>query len=127
VADELVLDTNAFNERGFVHFLKGHAGRKILPSVAAAEYYYHLRNNRGWSLERFLALLRETDVVVEPLDRGRALAAVEAADRAFTTRRADALIAAHALAPGKLLVTRNPADYPQVPRKTTPAALMSHG
>lgn len=122
--DTLVLDTNAFNERGLLHFLAEWPGRKVLPAAAAAEYFLHLRVQRGWSVARFLALLKEAGLVVEPLDLPKALAAVEVAGMAFKDRPMDCLIGAHALAPGRILVTRNLADHPHVPRKQTPSELM---
>lgn len=125
MADTLVLDTNAFSERGLLHFLRDYPGRKLLPAVAAGEYYHHLRLQRRWSAEQFLEGLRAAGITIEPLDSRLALAAVEAAGVAFATDVADALIGAHALAPGRLLVTRNLQDHAHVPRKCTPAQLMA--
>jgi predicted nucleic acid-binding protein len=124
LADTLVLDTNAFNERGLAHWLRAYPGRKVLPAVAAAELYYHLRVQRRWPMPRFLAFLREAGVTIEPLDANRALAAVEAAGSGFPDRSADALIGAHALSPGRVLVTRDFSGHPDVPRKLTPAQLL---
>jgi len=127
LADTLVLDTNAFNEKGIFHFLASYPGRKVLPSVAAAEYYHHLRVQRAWTVAKFLSLLRETGLTVEPLDVHKALAAVEVAGKDFPGDPMDALIGAHALAAGRVLITRNLEDHPHVARKRTPADLMAQG
>lgn len=124
MADTLVLDTNAFNERGLLHHLAGRRERKLLPAVAAAEFYYHIVTRRAWSPGRFFDALRLAGIVIEPLDAHKALAAVDAAGKEFPLRPADALIGAHALSPGRILVTRNLAHFPQVPRKVTPAELL---
>lgn len=122
--DALVLDTNAFHERGLPHALAAYRGRKILPAVAAAEHLFHLSVNRGWTTERFVSALRESGIEVEPLDLHRALAAVLVNGRAFAENPTDHLIGAHALAPGRLLVTRNLEHHGRVPRKLTPGELV---
>lgn len=124
MAETLVLDTNAFNARGLAHFLRGYPGRKVLPAVAAAELYLHRSRGRPGQAERFFAELRTMGVVVEPLDAEKALLAVEASGPDFAAHLGDRLIAAHALYPGRTLVTNNLADYPQVPAKVTPALLI---
>lgn len=125
MADVLVLDANAFNARGFVFFLERYRGIKILPAVAAGEWYYVLCRHRGWPPERFYAELGKMGVEVESLDAELALVAASAADETFKTKKADWLIGAHALHPGRILVTFNVADYPQVRRKMTPLELMA--
>lgn len=121
--DTLVIDANAFNIRGFGHFLRRYHGRKLLPAVAAAELY-HRAARRGHPPERFLSELSAMGVTIEPLDAEKALAAAAAGDESFRTKKADWLIGAHALAPGRILVTDNIRDYPHVPRKKTPHQLM---
>lgn len=123
MVETLVLDANAFNDPGLYYFLKGYDGKKVLPAVAGAELYRHVREQRRWSREQYFQYLRGAGTTIEPLDARLALLAVERAGAGFTDRLADALIAAHALAPGRLLVTNNLADYAGIPA-ITPAHLM---
>lgn len=122
--ETLVLDTNAFNARGFAHFLRGYRGRKVLPAVAAAELYVHQGGGREGSPEAFFRHLKTMGVEIEPLDAEKALLAVDAGGPDFGNNVGDRLIAAHALYPGRALVTANLEDFPQVTFKVTPEALM---
>lgn len=122
--DTLVLDTNALIERGFAFFLRSYRGRKVLPSVAAAELFRHFWERRGWGPAEFFDYLHSIDVVIEPLDGRTAVSAVLAAGPASSERTPDNLIAGHALAAGRMLVTRNVRDFPHIERKATPASLL---
>jgi predicted nucleic acid-binding protein len=124
LADTLVLDTNAFSVRGFAHFLGAYDRRKVLPAVAAAELFRHLWIQRGWSEEQFFEYLGRLRVTVEPLHARAAVAAVLAAGPSFSDRTEDNLIAAHALSPGRTLVTANIRHYPHVPVAISPVALL---
>lgn len=123
--DCLVLDTNAFNDRVLPYFLQAYRGRKVLPAAAAAELHRHYVSQRGWDVGQFRLHLRTMGVRVEPLDLRLATLAAEAAGGEFGRRPMDALIAAHALAPGRILVTNDLDDHPQVPRKVTTAELLA--
>jgi predicted nucleic acid-binding protein len=120
----LVLDANALNERGLLHFLAEYSGRKVLPAVAAAEVFYHLKVQRGWGPAEFYQMLRDSDIVIEPLDAHKALAAADLGGERFVHAKADCLIGAHALAPGRVLLTNNVRDFPEVARKETPGERM---
>lgn len=122
--ETLVLDTHAFNERGLGHFLLRYHGKKVLPVVAASEIYHHVRVQRRWDAERFRAYLRDHGITVEPLDLGLAMVAVEAQGPMFPENLSDALIGAHALSPGRILVTNNLRHHPDVPMKLTPSELL---
>ena len=125
MTETLVLDTTAFDEHGMFHFLRAYRGRKILPAVAAAEIYIHMRRQRRWTAEKFSGFLRDMGVSIEPLDPHKALAAVDVSDAELPGGLSDALIGAHALAPGRVLVTHNIRHHPHVPRKVTPAELLA--
>jgi predicted nucleic acid-binding protein len=112
------------SERGLLHFLRSYHGEKILPAVAAAEYSIHVKRKRGWTTADLLAGLRSAGITIEPLDAHRALAAVDLAGDGFPDRTMDALIGAHALAAGRVLVTNNLRHHPHVPRKITPSRLL---
>jgi predicted nucleic acid-binding protein len=125
VRETLVLDTNALATRGFGHFLETeYRGKCVLPVVAAAEWFYHVRVQRGWDVPEFSASLQRMRIEIESMHAWHAVTAASLADDTFAANKADWLIGAHALRPGRILVTNNLADHPHVPRKLTPADLM---
>lgn len=107
-----------------LHALAGVTGRKIMPAVAAAELFWHFRHARRWTTPRFFDFLREIRVTIEPLDGHMAVAAVEIGAGGASEEMPDFLIAAHALAPGRILVTNDRVQAARVPKSVTSAEWM---
>lgn len=108
--DPLILDTNVFRNRDFLHKLEKHHGRKILPAVAYAEmcvYYLGKKNKSPKYVDTFLNKL---DIEVDWLDQRRARdAAMYCIDSGgnFSENARDYLIGAHAYPPPRTMITYN--------------------
>lgn len=126
MAAPLVLDTNAFRTKGFLHWLRTYHGPKLLPAVAYAELGLFIRH-RG-TQEAYDGMLAEHGIDVEWLDRERARTSIELAlvHGDWDRNSRDYLIGAHAASPPRLLVTNNLKDFTFLgDRVRTPAQLMA--
>lgn len=108
----LVLDANTLHDRSFLHAISSYHGQKIVPAVAYTEAIVHILN-QGGPLERFDAMLRQVGAEVEWFRQkhGQTAARTGALVGDFSENARDHLIAAHAVAPNRFLVTHNTADF----------------
>lgn len=126
MAAPLVLDTNALLARGFLRWLRGYPGAKLLPAVAFVELGVHWVPQR--SMDGYEATLRAAGVEVEWLTTDHARLAVELAlaQGRFAERARDFLIGAHAASPPRVLVTNDLGDFGFLGRRArTPAQVMA--
>ncbi|MHB8584865.1 MAG: type II toxin-antitoxin system VapC family toxin [Thermoplasmatota archaeon] len=125
--ETLVLDTNAFAEAPFRHWLKDFRGGKVLPVVAYVETGVHWLNV-GRSLEELDALLAGLRVEVEWIHRGQGKIAAQTGHQMkdFSKNARDHLSGSHAMASNRYLITRNQGDFTFLgSRVLTPEAAMS--
>jgi predicted nucleic acid-binding protein len=63
--DPLVLDTSAMRDRGFVHWLAGYHGEKLLPVVAYTELSIYMTGSRNKTQAQVDHMLRGAGIEIE--------------------------------------------------------------
>lgn len=118
----LVLDTNVFNDRAFLHWLRRYPAPKVLPVVAYAELGAHFV--RTHPIARLQALLQTSSIEIERMRSDEAERTIAMAQETeFRSNWRDLMITSH-LTPNRFLVTNNVRDFQTWSLVLTPAATM---
>ena len=109
----IVLDTNTFDRKDFLNWLKFYREEKNLPAVAYAELYVYFVGEKKQTQEGLDYLLRRLDIKFHHLGKTHCVfggeIGLERGD--FEKHCRDYLIAGHAYNPPYIVITENIKDF----------------
>mgnify|MGYP006284957119 CR=1 FL=1 len=114
--DPIYIDTNCFNDRSFINWLKDYHGRKSISAITYAELLFHYVHNMKKDKRILNDLLKHSQIKVEDLrsiEVDEAIGFHELCDGAVPWKEnfKDYLIAGHIHNRPTKLVTQNKKDF----------------